>query len=447
MSFDNISSLSQRQLVSFGISSLSKYWPNDSESVANLVIKNTIPSEIIIPVKLESIALPQWAQCFGIEGCILVPAEVAVTSKDWKEINWWYVVYWYLNCLAERKHEQEHGPIHSFSFKLKGWDSRMWGHAWVNRIAMFLKCWLERENKNIKCHALVENLPTEIYLTHDLDAIKKTFAIRFKQTIFHGFNAVREILKGNVKASIVKLATAILFFFRREDYQNFDKLKINKKNSLITKQIVNVYAGKTGWKRTFKQMLFDPAYDISAGDTVDELRNLIKHDIEIGLHQSFDAWHEGDLLSSESEVVRKSLNQSITTCRQHWLRFSFDKTWQAQSVNGFLEDTTLGFNDRPGFRNGAAIGFNPIQNGDFNRLLPIESIPMVLMDSHLYDYQVLDDDGREKELSKWIDELEFVGGKASIIWHPHTLGRDYGWGSGFDALIKRLCRPLNKGGV
>ena len=33
----------------------------------------------------------------------------------------------------ERIWEKVHGCIHSYSFRLKGWDTRAWDHAWVNR--------------------------------------------------------------------------------------------------------------------------------------------------------------------------------------------------------------------------------------------------------------------------------------------------------------------------
>jgi len=63
---------------------------------------------------------------------------------------------------------------------------------------------------------------------------------------------------------------------------------------------------------------------------------------------------------------------------------------------------------------------------------------MVLMDSHLFDYQDLDASDQSAVIDKLISEIQLVGGQASIIWHPHTLGSDYGWESAFDMLLDRL---------
>ena len=52
-----------------------------------------------------------------------------------------------LECWHERIWEKKFGPIHSYSFRLKGWDNRVWDYAWVNRIALFLKSWSIKLNQ------------------------------------------------------------------------------------------------------------------------------------------------------------------------------------------------------------------------------------------------------------------------------------------------------------
>jgi hypothetical protein len=60
------------------------------------------------------------------------------------------------------------------------------------------------------------------------------------------------------------------------------------------------------------------------------------------------------------------------------------------------------------------------------------------MDSHLFDYNNFNDDERNNYMKIWINESMAVGGQASLLWHPQTLTKDYGWESSFISLIKEL---------
>ena len=31
-----------------------------------------------------------------------------------------------------------------------------------------------------------------------------------------------------------------------------------------------------------------------------------------------------------------------------------------------------------------------------------------------------------------------LGGQAAVLWHPHTLTKDYGWSNGFSELINLI---------
>ena len=69
--------------------------------------------------------------------------------------------------------------------------------------------------------------------------------------------------------------------------------------------------------------------------------------------------------------------------RQHWLRFdSHDKLFDAIERVGLLFDSSLGFSEAAGFRNGASFAFPPY---DFAKERPCNflEIPLVLMDGNL----------------------------------------------------------------
>ena len=138
----------------------------------------------------------------------------------------------------------------------------------------------------------------------------------------------------------------------------------------------------------------------------------------------------------EKNLLDEIFNINSKCCRQHWLNFSFKNTWKSQYNSGFMFDFTLGFNDRMGFRNSSCISFKPL---DYKlKRIGLYSIPMILMDSHLYDYELNDEKNIRLKIKKIIDEVKFVGGIASINWHPHTLGNEYGWKGGYKYLIKYI---------
>ena len=64
--------------------------------------------------------------------------------------------------------------------------------------------------------------------------------------------------------------------------------------------------------------------------------------------------------------------------------------------------------------------------------------PMVLMDSHLYDYATLSEEGRFAAIDAILDELVATGGEASVIWHQRVFHDDYGWGGGYAYLLDGL---------
>ena len=417
---------------------LERYWPNRAEAILELPIPIASQSESQpLPPHLEMVELPEWARDLGVEGKILIPlhcmAERGVPL--WRQVDWLGAVQWYLNGESERAFERKNGPIHSYSFRLKGWDGRMWERAWVNRIALFLRRWAARE-LDASEESVFGPLPeAEVILTHDVDAVRKTWAIRFKQAAFNAFNAARLLLEGRLGASMARLGRAFHFLVGCDNFWHFPAiLELERRRGL--KSRFYFYGGGCGGRRSFKQMLFDPAYPVDSPKLKQVLGELSSGGWPIGLHQSFDAWQDAELMRGERARLEKALGRPVNSCRQHWLRFSWDRTWAAQQEAGFVSDSTLGFNDRPGFRNGAALRFQPY--GADGMPMKLEAIPMVLMDSHLYDYAQLSEVEREEQIRYWVDEVRQVRGVATFLWHQQVFGKDYGWGPGYEKLISIL---------
>ena len=65
-------------------------------------------------------------------------------------------------------------------------------------------------------------------------------------------------------------------------------------------------------------------------------------------------------------------------------------------------------------------------------------LPMVLMDSHIFDYKQLEKSDREKKIDEILDEIQFVGGEATVIWHQRVFDNDYNWGNEYQYLLKGM---------
>ncbi len=387
---------------------------------------------------MVSIELPIWAEDCGVKGKILVPRECAASNLGpnfWKEVDWWLAVFLLLEGWHERLWEKTKGVIHSYSFRLTGWDSRAWDHAWVNRIALFLRKWVTRENNSVD--ALVGPLPgANLIVTHDVDAVEKTIPIRFKQGAFNLFNVIKLSSRGKIVEAANSCRKAMRMIFGQGDWNEFDELLRMEANAAVS-AVFHFYADDR--RKTIKRWLFDPGYDVSSDELKALMFRLRDDGHEVGLHPAFDAWRDSELIANQRKILEKNTGSTILSCRQHWLRFSWEETWTAQYKGGIKKDSTLMFNDRPGFRNSACLSWNP-WNPKGSKPHPTTSISSVLMDSHLYDYHSLTDDERKAEIIRWTRECRAVEGQCCFLWHPHTLNEEYGWRGGLECLLNEVAR-------
>src|SRR5436190_22056046 len=386
---------------------LARYWPRGLEHVAGLPIRDSgllHPGEPL-PPRMVRVGLPVWAADLAVEGALLVP-EQFITPGDapqWSLTDWIGAAHWYLHGVAERAFEHRNGPVHSYSHRLGEWDVRIWERAWANRIALWLRRWAARE-RNVSEETLFGPLAeAEIVLTHDVDAVRKTIAIRCKRAAFHVFKGLRCLARGRFSRGFSWFASAGAFFFRTETYWNFDRV-LEVEQSPELRGHFNFYGGGGGLLRSPSAWLFDPGYDVCDPQLAAQIQDLCSRGWTIGLHQSFNAWRDPRRMRQEKQRLERCLRVPVRSCRQHWLRFSWNDTWRAQQEAGFLLDTTLGFNDRAGFRNGAALEFHPWDSVE-GKPMRLSVLPMVLMDSHLYDYGDRTDSTRRNEMQYWIDEI------------------------------------------
>lgn len=423
---------------SLAVPSLAAYWSKTNAPITMLPIPVAAPVLTEpLPPRLAEIELPGWAADLAPERTLPVPAHSVIEGQGpaFERVDWLGAAFWYLNGSAERAHEAAHGPMHSYSYKLAGWPQRMWDRAWVNRIALFLRRWAARQAHSAEGELLGLLPQPEILVTHDVDAVRKTWSIRGKQSAFHVFNGARRLSAADFRGALAKLGSAGRFMLSQADYWKFDELAEMERAAGVLPYFM-LY-GRAPSHRKGRLRLLDPDYDVMEEPVAGRVRALAQRGCVIGLHPSFDSWDDSAAMQEERLRVERACAAPVTSCRQHWLKFSWARTWSAQQQAGLKLDMTLGFNDRPGFRNGAALRFSPWDEAR-GAALAMESVPLVLMDSQLYDYAEMDDAARAVTIQRWIGEVVEVRGTASVVWHPHTLSSDYGWRNGFRLLLQAI---------
>jgi hypothetical protein len=416
-----------------------RYWPNCAARIATLPLPAAQISDD--PGELLLITLPDWAADIAVDGGLYAFASALVDgpqSQAWQRCDWIAVAWHMLTGSLERAIEAQHGPVLSYAFRLPANMRPLFERAWVNRIFLFLRRWTAHEN-GLPEEALFGPAPTaSIVLTHDVDAIRLTPEIRAKQTIFQLANSARAVVGGHFRIARARLHDASRFAFGDGDLRTLERVRDMERTAGL-RSTLHFYGGAPGLRRgSPRRLLIDPAYDIDSFYLRAQLAALREGGWTVGLHQSFEAWADPARMAIERNRVAMAAGIGINHCRQHWLHFSWASTWAAQAAAGLTFDSTLGFNDRPGFRASHALRFQP---WDFSRKAPmsIEAIPMLFMDSHFYDYAGIESPPVASEMTRWLDEVRFVGGEISVNWHTHTITDAYGWADGYEGLLTLLA--------
>jgi len=409
-------------MIGYVLDAMARYKP-DRERLAGIDVPESTGE---IGRSWARVVLPDHLTDLGVDGRLLVDAGAldGATPDDpeaWRRFDWWLALFSSLSGAHEVRHEIANGPIHSYAFRLGDTPTGLHGHAWANRIMRVL----------LRLAGLDESSPPpSIEVTLDLDAIRKTTPIRGKQSAFELFNAARGLASLDAGVAMRRARRGVTFALSAPDYETADDLIGMMRSRGVEPGTIHA-AGRPP-ERAFsaRDWLFDPGYRTDDPALPGVLATYREAGFEIGLHPCYGTWRSRERLEEEAAALKLVTGRAPTRCRQHWLRFSWLETWRAQSQAGITLDSTLGFNDRPGFRAGACLRYHP---WDFDRQRPheLETLPIILMDSHAHAYRELDAEARRALIGRLLGEVASVGGEAAILWHPHTLASDYGWRDGF----------------
>ncbi|MEP6909344.1 MAG: polysaccharide deacetylase family protein [Actinomycetota bacterium] len=200
-------------------------------------------------------------------------------------------------------------------------------------------------------------------------------------------------------------------------------------------------------------LMADKAHELDgpAAGSYERLRprlveTLLEGDAEIGLHGSYSAADDGARLASEKAKLEK-LAGPVRGQRYHFLRLDPHRNLSELEAAGFAYDSTLGFNDVPGFRAGIAHPFRP---WDLERDMPhdIVEVPLAAMDVTLSAERYLNLSARRAEarLLALLDWAAEHGGGFAVLWHSEQY--DSAMLPGWDRLYRRFMEEVRaRGGI
>ena len=160
-------------------------------------------------------------------------------------------------------------------------------------------------------------------------------------------------------------------------------------------------------------------YKYNIEDIPDDICYILESECEVGLHTSYYAFNQIDEIRSEKEKLEKIIGKKVKGVRNHLLRFNIPKSWEILSKVGFSYDTSFGYHNTIGFRNGMCHPFKPF-NLDTNKQIDIIEIPLCISDVALFSFM------KKNALESWalikklIDSTEMFGGVLTILWHNWT---------------------------
>ncbi|MBE0642534.1 MAG: polysaccharide deacetylase family protein [Bacteroidetes bacterium] len=183
----------------------------------------------------------------------------------------------------------------------------------------------------------------------------------------------------------------------------------------------------------------DVTYSLESQRARDALALLREAGQDIGLHPSFHAHTDAAMLAREAARLRKAAGTELRSIRQHYLRFVYPLTWRQQSAEGFFADSTLGFAEQEGFRNGVCHPFLPwdLEAGE---ALSIWELPLTVMDGTLAHYRGLDPATSSARISRLLEVVAGQEGVAVLLFHNTSYDvHDFpGWGGVFERAAEEM---------
>jgi hypothetical protein len=250
----------------------------------------------------------------------------------------------------------------------------------------------------------------KLALTHDVDRTKKSYQY------FSGF--LKALSKGDVSKALYNMKRPK----DKEPYWNIYDIAALEES----------YGLKSTFFMLDETIRFNPLqpktfvlaygrYDPFEPKIQEAIRYLDSKGWEIGVHGSYNSYNNKALLGREKQRLESIVGHPIVGTRQHHLNLD-ENTWKIQEELGFIYDSTWGFNDDIGIKEGKIMPFYPNNTNFVVFPLTVMDVCFMRIENRWDKFHKVLDEIEEKNAIMVVnyhhrvyDEREYPGYKASYI--------------------------------
>jgi hypothetical protein len=241
----------------------------------------------------------------------------------------------------------------------------------------------------------------------------------------------RAVGKGRLREAALRMR--VIMGLERDPFDAYDRLEQALRAGLVDRAIV--FALMAGGSR------YDHASDASHPAYARILRRL-GSSIELGVHPSYAASRSPGLLAQERSRLEQVASARVRLSRQHFLRWTVPGTMREAIASGIVEEHSLGYADRTGFR---ASTCTPFLWYDVEREEPtsLRIWPFAWMDSAMADRMGAAPEEAVAEARRVGDAVRAVEGTLVTVWHDRFLsgyGPWQGWPEAFERILA-IAKP------
>ena len=236
----------------------------------------------------------------------------------------------------------------------------------------------------------------KVALTHDVDRTQKHYQ--------YFTNLISSFLKGDINGTLYHIGS----LFGKEPYWNFPEI-------IRIEREMGVKSTFFFLDETIPFNLFDRKnwalsvgrYRINNKKIENVIRWLDQNGWEIGVHGSYNSYKDEDLLKKEKENIENIVGHKIIGTRQHYLNLS-DNTWNIHRNLGFKYDSTWGYTEGFGIREGKILPYKPFS--DF-----FVEFPLTIMDIPFMEVK-----DRWEKYEQVVETVEKNDGILVFNWHQRV---------------------------